>query len=171
MEKQKQPTKDGSKDWHGDSPLHEAVWQGDSDTMIALLNKGAAVDDVNHMGKTPLHYAAEKGFTGMAKILVTQFKADINKVNKNNNTPLHYAAALGHVETAAELVGLGARIDSTNTRGETPLHKAAEYGHAGVVEALLKLNASTSIMDCSGNTPLQTALQHGHSNIGMFQTT
>jgi ankyrin repeat protein len=43
------------------TPLHEAAWKGDVETVRALVGKGADINAVDALGGTPLYWAARGG--------------------------------------------------------------------------------------------------------------
>ena len=46
---------------HGWTPLMEAVWEDQRDTVLMLLDSGADVDAQDDMGRTALYYAVSQG--------------------------------------------------------------------------------------------------------------
>jgi ankyrin len=58
---------------------------------------------------------------------------------------LHYAAHRGRLEIVANLVKIGADIDSRDDTGRTALYLACEAGHLNIVEFLLSLGANTEL--------------------------
>jgi ankyrin repeat protein len=75
-----------------DQRLCEAVWAGDLDLVKELVSAGANVDCYDEaMGDTPLHLAAEQGFTDIARVLL-EAGADIEKTPRSGYwTPLVHA--------------------------------------------------------------------------------
>lgn len=71
----------------------------------------------------PLHRAAQKGRTDLARLLLDH-GANVNiKGGGIEITPLHWAA--GHVEVAKLLITNGADVNAKDKYGATPLHYAA----------------------------------------------
>src|SRR5262249_39093887 len=62
-----------------------------------LNNTDLSAKDENEF--TPLHFAAQSGYTDMVKMLLEQ-GADVHAIGKDRFTPLHSAAQDGHTETA-----------------------------------------------------------------------
>ena len=128
-----------------------------------LLKLGADVNKpmcyiYNHleMKISPLHEAAEKGHTEIAKILLAH-GANVNATpieGEPDDTPLHRAAKQGHLEIVKLLLENGADINA-NIEGYTPLFFAAMHGTSmEVIEYLLKCGANPNLTDDSGNTLL-----------------
>jgi uncharacterized protein len=73
----------------GFAPLHYAARQGSVSATIALLDKGANINEVTQSEQsTPLVLAIANGHLDVAKILVER-GADVNKVNVMEETPLY----------------------------------------------------------------------------------
>jgi len=73
------------------TPLHYAVFHGNTGATAALLIHGAKVDARNaELFQTPLHIAAEKGFYTIAKTLLV-YGADIHALDREHSTPLDLA--------------------------------------------------------------------------------
>jgi ankyrin repeat protein len=65
---------------HQITPLHWAVFAGNTEVAALLIQEGADVNarDVNQ--KTPLHWAASRGMTEVAALLIEK-GADVNALN------------------------------------------------------------------------------------------
>ena len=87
----------------GQTPLHLAVKQGNSEVVQVLLEKGAEVDVVNtDSGCTSLHYAVSLGHVDMCESLA-RFGANPDAQTARLETPLHLAVSRGHPEVVALL--------------------------------------------------------------------
>ncbi len=145
----------------GESALHIAAFEGNAETVLELINRGANVNATNGNGLTSLHLAAQKGHTAIVLALVDQ-NANINaEDNYVHNTPIHFAALHGYVDTVVELVRLKADSGAINKMGETALHLASEYGYTAIVNALggQHVNLATR----AGDTPLHLAARMGRT--------
>lgn len=94
--------------------------------MELLLAHGAALDDRNGEGETPLRFAAEIVDTENLEFLTAK-GSDINTVDNKGITPLMAAASLGLTETIKFLVKHGAHLHRPDEGGgdETALTLAA----------------------------------------------
>lgn len=140
-----------------DSPLFDAITQGDKAEVEALLAKGADVNVKNsdrYMGMTPLHKAAF-GWKDIAKLLLAK-GADVNARNVFGATPLHNAAGVsgGQRDIVELLLANGADVNARDQYGWTPLHSAANSGQKDVVELLLAKGADIDAKNGLGKTPL-----------------
>ena len=132
-----------------------------------MLDHGAPVDAKNHRGKSPLCLACEKGYLGIARILL-RAGASPGVGGKEGITPLHTACSRGNVEMVELLLGAGALPGHCfNSRGVSPLHVAAEWGHLDAVKALLpRLNKRQIDMSSKiGTTPLIVAMKRRNKDI------
>jgi len=111
----------------GDSallPLTEAAQVGSVDICRLLLAAGAPVNGDCCGGLTALMMAAIGGHADVIRLLGPA-GADPNMAKSDSWTALHLAAfhddlSGRHVATAAELLGLGARVDARTHKGRTP---------------------------------------------------
>ena len=95
--------------------LWEACSQGDVAAARRLLKKGAAVDQAEASGATPLWIACEKGHVDAARLLLDK-DAEVDR------------AASGW-----------------RTKGQTPLYIAKKNGHSAVVALLKKHSRSSGV--------------------------
>ncbi|KAK4198852.1 hypothetical protein QBC40DRAFT_330363 [Triangularia verruculosa] len=121
---------------YGQSALHLAADQGQTDVVRLLLQRGA---DCNVRGSvTPLWMATRSARVDIVEMLL-QGGADPQAANMHTGeTPLSRAAALGHIPIVRLLVQSGGRLDAVDARGWTPLHHAVQNGRKKTLEVLLE---------------------------------
>lgn len=157
----------------GDSPLHEAAFDGSVEDVKSLLKEGGAVGKKDKFGRTPLYHAAAHGHAEIVNVLLEEGAdateaddevvdlliengADVNLKDEHGITPPHRAARYGEKKIVERLIEAGADVDSLTNR-DTPLHKAADEGNPDVAEVLLEAGADPNISNDSGKTPLDVA--------------
>jgi ankyrin repeat protein len=120
-----------------ETPLHRAAKSGDVDKARKLLEQGRY--DVNSIAgvldDTALHLACLYGHMGMARMLVSEFKADTTLRNRWGYTPLHEAACEG--EEKIVISEFGCDTNTADNRGRTLLHTACEEGCLTLVRTLI----------------------------------
>ncbi|KAI8507909.1 hypothetical protein Bbelb_141490, partial [Branchiostoma belcheri] len=134
--------------------LHKAAYNGQHETVSALLSSGA---DVN----TRDNKVAENGHHETVSALLTA-GADVNAGDNEQSSPLHDAAWNGHHETVAVLLTAGAEVNARDDEQRTPLHLAAYNGYQETVSALLTAGADVNARDNEESTPLHDAASRGH---------
>ena len=87
--------------------------------MQLLLDRGAAVDQAQETGATPLLIACEMGHVACAS-LVLDSGAAVDRATLRGWTPLHHACARGYASAAALLLDRGAAIELALPNGSTP---------------------------------------------------
>ena len=106
--------------------LHDAAELGDLDKARELLETGEYNVNSRDYGaydrETPLHCACRGGHLDMVRMLISEFKADMNIVNGFNNTPLHVAAIYGKEDVALALINeFGCDTNTRVRNGRTVL--------------------------------------------------
>lgn len=120
---------------HGETALHIAAYNGDTDRVRLLLTHGALPSSRDSDASTALHAAAAQGHVETAQTLV-EHGAKVNAVDSDGFSALHYAAHNGHAAMAEFLIANNAKVELTNVKDETPLDLAKRRGYAAVIAVL-----------------------------------
>jgi ankyrin repeat protein len=124
----------------GTTDIYNAVSEGNQVRVESFLRtKPALASAPDKNGDTALHYAAMKGHTRIAEILISN-GADVNAQDKEGLTPLHIAAGIGHIEFVELLLAKGADVNRKDADGWTPLYMATKNNRTRVAEILNKAN-------------------------------
>ncbi|WPT14430.1 Protein S-acyltransferase 24 [Picochlorum sp. SENEW3] len=121
-------------DSKGYSLCHVAAQYGQTSILYYLYMKwGIDIDSPDADGRTPLHWAAYKGFRDTCKLLIVM-DADVMKMDIEECTPLHWAAMKGHLDACMVLLQGGAEdaLETTDASGCTPSQLAIDKGHRGL---------------------------------------
>jgi len=119
------------------SPLLFLATSSRTESVTALLEAGAKVDETDLDGITSLSWATIANRVDMAKLLI-QRGADVNHVDKKGMTPLLYSASIDFGDSAIIelLIHSGAHIDARNREGLTALDLARKYNHTHLIASL-----------------------------------
>jgi ankyrin repeat protein len=120
---------------NGNTALMMAAFKRDGDTVRALLDKGAKV---NQPGWTALHYAAASGDAAIAQLLIER-GAKLDALSPRPSgavTPLMMAAREGQDGIVRLLLAKGANAGLKNTEGFTAAQLAKQAGHDKVAGLL-----------------------------------
>ena len=114
-------------DWFERERLHRAAQDGEVAEVQRLLSVGYQPNEFDELGKTPLHYAAERGHLEVIKLLIAS-GADVNANDERviGNTPLREVAANCSFEVAKILIDAGADPNIPGWMQITALHQARE---------------------------------------------
>ncbi|MQL92418.1 hypothetical protein Taro_025050 [Colocasia esculenta] len=142
-------------DLYGYQTTHVAAQYGQTAFFYYIVTKWNADPDVpDNDGRSPLHWAAYKGFADCVRLLLF-LDAYKGRQDKEGCTPLHWAAIRGNLEACTVLVQAGKKEDLmvTDKTGLTPAQLASEKNHRQVA---FFLGNARRLLDkrCDGNTPL-----------------
>jgi ankyrin repeat protein len=140
----------------------DAAMRGDLPAVRALVQKGLDVNVPQGDGMTALHWAAMRGDSAMAALLLAR-KANVAATTRiGAHTPLHVAAQGAHLAVVRALLSRGADARAVTTDGITTLHLAAMGGSAEVIRALARAGAAVNAADPAlGQTALMVAAARG----------
>src|SRR5262245_8811624 len=134
--------------------LLAAAARGDTDRIVALLARGAKVDERDDHGRTPLHVAAYGGHHGAMRARVAA-GADPNALQQDRDDIVTIAAVANDVPTLRLALALGGRATNVTSRYDgTALIAAAHLGHGDVVRTLIKAGAPLDHVNNLGWTAL-----------------
>lgn len=120
------------------------------------------IDDIDNLGRTPLHWAARRGDAAAVKLLL-EFGARCDPPGMHKGgSPLLAAAKAGNEDILQMLIEHNANFEARCEDNLTPLHYAASksYGNE-CVKRLLKAGTDVDCVDTDNRTPLQVATQNG----------
>jgi ankyrin repeat protein len=127
------------------------------------------INYTNLIDQTPLHIAAENGYTDIAEHLVQYPKINLNALSIGGYNPLHYAIIHGHNYVLGCLVQAKANVDViAYPHGKTPLHYAAENGSFPAAWFLVQNGININARDSDGKTPLHNAAYSGSLSLVQY---
>jgi Ankyrin repeats (3 copies) len=104
----------------GNSLLHQCLLDGNQEGARFLIEHGARLDEDNHEGDMPLHFAIRARFAEIVKLLL-QKGSPVNHQGRNGECPLHTAAT----QSDADLIDIllaepNVDLALRNYQGHTP---------------------------------------------------
>ncbi|MGW8370039.1 MAG: ankyrin repeat domain-containing protein, partial [Gammaproteobacteria bacterium] len=145
-----------------DSPLADAVQQGNADVVHSLIEDEASIDARQIDGTTALHWAVRANDRATSDLLI-KAGADVGAVNRYGITPIYLAALNGNAELITMLLDAGVDAKSALPGGETALMTAARTGNPKAVEVLLDHGADINATESTqGQTALMWAVLENH---------
>ena len=134
-----------------------ASYEGDIDTISALLKQGERPDTQDAIGWTPLMVAAAENHIDIVNLML-EYGANVNIENVWGRTALHFASRYGFTDIVTTLVKNGAIVNANNDHSrQPPLFSAIEYNHKDVVQVLLEHGADIKLKNGDNLTPLEYA--------------
>ncbi|AWP16209.1 putative tudor domain-containing protein 6-like [Scophthalmus maximus] len=118
--------------------LHQAAAAGDVERVEDILRQKKCSPnqrDIDWCYKTPLHWAAAKGFTETVRILIEHGARPCLRTDYGW-TPAHFAAESGRLAVLRLLHSSHAPIDKEDCYGDKPARIAEIYGHQDCVRFL-----------------------------------
>jgi ankyrin repeat protein len=146
------------------APVAEAAMRGDLATVRALVQKGSDVNGAQNDGMTALHWAAMRGDSTLAALLLASRANTAATTRIGAYTPLHMAAENAQAAVVRALLRAKADARATTAEGITPLHLAAVGGDTAIVGAILRAGADVNAAEPMwGQTPLMLAAAQGRA--------
>lgn len=150
---------------YADSPLADAIQNGDTRSAQSLLQAGADVNAAQPDGSTPLLWAVYQVDEDLVSDLLRR-EADPDRTNDFGASPLSEAARLANLELVQQLLAAGADPDSANADGQTPLMLAAYNGSMDVARALIEHGANVNAVEAwTGQSALMWAAARKHGEL------
>ena len=139
--------------------------RGDGATVRALVASGADVNAAQGDGMTALHWAANRGDSTMAVVLL-RAKARLSATTRiGGYTPLHVASQSGAAGVVRALLAAKADARAVTTDGATAMHLAAVAGVPGTITALVAAGGDVNATEPAwGQTPLMAAAARGRAD-------
>ncbi|KAL5491813.1 hypothetical protein EMCRGX_G017177 [Ephydatia muelleri] len=148
----------------GQTALHIISENGHTDTVVALLERGADINARDKDGQTALHISSKNGHTDTVVALLER-GADINARDKFGQTALHISSKNGHTDTVVALLERGADINTRDKDQNTPLLLSSINGHTGTVVLLLERGVDIDAKDKDQRTALLLSSKYGHTAV------
>ncbi|HJT88544.1 MAG TPA: ankyrin repeat domain-containing protein [Bryobacteraceae bacterium] len=147
----------------GGSDLIQAVKQGDTASVRALLARHADVNATEADGSTALHWAAQRDSLPLVELLL-EAGANARAATEYNITPLSLACTNGDAAIIERLLKAGADPNGTSEKGQTALMTAALTGKVDAVKILLAHGANPNAVEPhKGQTALMWAASEGNA--------
>ncbi|GAB4838383.1 hypothetical protein Ancab_027919 [Ancistrocladus abbreviatus] len=153
-------------DANGYRAVHVAAQYGQTAFLNHIIAKyHADYDAPDNDGRSPLHWAAYKGFADTVRLLLFR-DANQGRQDKEGCTPLHWAAIRGNMDACAVLVHAGKKHELVvkDRAGFTPIQLASDKGHRHI--AVFLSNAQRAQSKSCENTPfVGKILKQGYAPI------
>ncbi|XP_064627404.1 uncharacterized protein DDB_G0287625-like [Lineus longissimus] len=149
---------------HGNAPIHEAAWNGFSESLDMLIKAKARIFLTNKSGFTALHLASQNGHNQSARVLLYG-NANADMKNNYGDTPLHTAARYGHAGVTRILMSARARINEQNKNGDTALHIAAALKRRKITKLVVEAGIDPNIRNKQGETAVDVARRKDHAEV------
>ncbi len=150
--------------YSSEQALRNAAFDGQSESVRSILDKGAMPDARDSDGRTALMTASFNGHMETVRLLLER-GSKVGHQDRFGRTALMYAASGPYPETVRLLLDNGADVNRPDTEeGFTALMFAAAEGQSGVIQVLLAHGADTKVTDKDGDTALDFAKKNGHQD-------
>jgi uncharacterized protein len=144
--------------------LFSGAAAGCDDLVRQFLERGAAIEARDRLGRTALALAAKDGRASVVDLLIGD-GALINARAISGATPLFLATEADHSSIAKDLIARGADINLTGAGGLTPLMAAAFNGNVELIDLFLAKGADPNALDTSGKAAILYAASRGFARV------
>ncbi|XP_056275775.1 ankyrin repeat and death domain-containing protein 1B [Pseudoliparis swirei] len=148
----------------GDTPLHLAAKNGQSDAVRSLLQSFDTRDEVNMNCETALYQAAEQGHEECVLILL-EADCDPNVLTTARCSALHPVSERGDMPLVQLLLDYKSYMDFQNKHLEAPLHLAVKNSHIPVIHSLLTAGCNINVADKRSQTVMHLAAESARIDV------
>lgn len=146
------------------SALMDALYSGQEEIVIDLLENGVHLEKVDHHGRSAIDYLLEQGKLPILRHRIDT-KCKIDEPRTSGYTLLTHAVFLGDVSTVEYLLAHRASPNKANTHQATPLYYAVAQKNVKILEALMEAGADI-YADCyRGYTATTYAESLGYQDV------
>lgn len=139
------------------APLVDAAGRGDLAQVRRLLEAGAAIEQRDARGRTPVLAATAGKHLEVVRALIAR-GANVNAQDHQRDSAFLLAGASGYTEIVRATLAAGADLKSTNRYGGTALIPACHHGHVETVRLLLTTPIDVDHINNLGWTALLEAV-------------
>eukprot|EP01130_Rhizamoeba_saxonica_P013237 TRINITY_DN5622_c0_g1_i2.p1 TRINITY_DN5622_c0_g1~~TRINITY_DN5622_c0_g1_i2.p1 ORF type:complete len:738 (+),score=157.21 TRINITY_DN5622_c0_g1_i2:447-2660(+) len=133
--------------------------------MELLINRGANIDGIGHLGQAPLHWAAMNGRASIAKFLLENGADPLLQTDKGY-TPIHLVSKNNHPGTLEIFLDAGVDVLEKDFDGNCCFHHAALGRSKSCLATLIHYFDEPILpLDYSGESPLDKAAKENYVDI------
>jgi hypothetical protein len=145
-----------------------AAHEGFDDIVALLLQFGANIEILDHVGLRALHWATKNNHPDTVRLLLSH-GAEIDPMGSDNLTPLLSAALYNQVQMAELLIKEGANVNARGQYGRTAMMLSIhEANQIPMWQLLVDNGARLDLLDDNGETVLDHAMQWGYTEAISF---
>ena len=141
-------------------------------TVVMYCGKSTSLEQYNispsldYTGKSPVHYAALSGSSGLLSYIVTQYSLSISKPDYSDRVPLAYTCQSGNVNAAEYINSTDIDIKTTDNDGMTCFHHSCHHGHLDVTQYLIDVqDIDANMVDSKGRNGVHHAAYSGNQDL------
>jgi ankyrin repeat protein len=137
--------------------LASVIQEGRRAAALAMIQKGADVNEAQPDGTRPIHWAVYRVDYELVDALIAK-KARVDVANEFGATPLAEAVKQGDARMVKTLLAAGSGTEGANADGQTALMIAIKNGELPIVQMLLDAGANVNVVEkVQDQTPLMWA--------------
>jgi palmitoyltransferase len=130
-----------------------------ADQMLATMDKQESM--MRQKPDEALIAAVKKKVLPMVKMLIEEYKSNVNFAGEDGNTSVMWAAWFEKPDIVNFLIDARADVTLRNKKDQTALHWAAMTGLVSCIKPILKAGGQADCADGDGFTPVHCAAQYG----------